>query len=322
MLSAPDFRYKQFIIVQLSRGEKLSFKNDNVVVRDAEGKVRHQSTCHRLFALFIVGHISVTSGLLQRAKRFGFSIHLLTHNLKYYGAWQASAEGNVILREKQYAYQSLDIAQHIVANKIEQQIGLLKRQRSKTDDLKKAIQQLNTYHQQLPIAEPNLSSILGLEGIASRVYFSNLFINNDWRGRKPRVKHDINNLLLDIGYTLLFNIIDNLLMLYGFDVYKGVYHQTFYQRKSLVCDIVEPFRPIIDHQIVKAWSLGQIKKDDFGYSRHQYNLRGDASKKYTAMLLKALLAHKDEMFIYVQHYYRAFMREKEIADYPVFSCYS
>jgi len=223
-----------------------------------------------------------------------------------------------LLRQKQYEYHSLEIAQHLIANKIDQQISALKERRKKSDELKTGIKQLESYQNQLPLDEPNLQEILGIEGIASRVYFSHMFVQNNWRGRKPRVKHDINNLLLDIGYTLLFNLIDNLLNLYGFDTYKGVYHQTFYQRKSLVCDLVEPFRTIADKQIVKAWSLGQIKEADFDYYRQQYRLQGEASKQYTAMLMKALLAHKDEMFDYIQNYYRAFMRNKPINDYPVF----
>ena len=319
MLSAPDFQSKQIIIALLSRGEKLSFKNDNVVIRDVDNIIKHQSTCYRLFALFLVGHVTITSGLLHRAKRFGFSIHLLSHNLKHYGSWQSATEGNVVLRRKQYEFSGLDIAQHIVANKIEQQIALLKSRRQKSDRLKEGIRQLQQYHSQLPSSDYGLQEILGVEGIASRVYFSHLFINCDWKGRKPRVKHDITNLLLDIGYTLLFNMIDNILNLYGFDTYQGVYHQTFYQRKSLVCDLVEPFRPIIDKQIVKAWSLGQIKEVDFDYYRQQYCLQGEASKHYTSMLLKALLYHKEPMFDYVQKYYRVFMRNKSIEEYPVFS---
>lgn len=36
------------------------------------------------------------------------------------------------------------------------------------------------------------------------------------------------------------------------------------------------------------------------------------------MLIKALLEHKEDIFYYCQGYYRAFMRGKEIADYPFF----
>ena len=55
-----------------------------------------------------------------------------------------------------------------------------------------------------------------------------------------------------------FNCMDSLLRLYGFDTYKGFYHKLFFQRKSLACDVMEPFRCVIDKQILKAFNLGQI----------------------------------------------------------------
>lgn len=320
MLSAPDFQQRQFVFAFLSRGEKISFRNDNIIIKDENGKIRHQSTCHRLFVIFIVGHITITTGLLQRAKKYGFSIQLLTHGLGFYGSWQSKAEGNVILRKKQYTYNKSDIAAHIVYNKVDQQIKTLNKIRKKSPELKTAIKQMKTYQSKINRAQGmELQSLLGIEGVASRVYFSQLFIANNWQGRKPRAKHDITNLLLDIGYTLLFNIIDNMLNLYGFDVYQGVYHQQFYQRKSLVCDLVEPFRPIIDYSIYKAWRLNQINANDFQKVKGQYKIFGKDSQAYVQIMLKAIIEHKQAIFLYVQSYYRAFMRDKDIVDFPVFT---
>lgn len=317
MLSAPEFMNKQIVFAMLSHGDKLSFSNDNIVIKNEQG-IKYQSTCYRLFALFIVGHISITSGLLQRAKKFGFSIYLLSHNLNNYGAWNAAAEGNFLLRKKQYEYASLDIAKHLIKNKIHSQISVLQQDRKKTDVVKQNIQLLNQYREQLQQPDLDLQSILGIEGIASRVYFSSMFEGLEWKGRKPRVKNDITNVLLDIGYTLLFNFIDSLLNLYGFDVYKGVYHQVFYQRKSLTCDLVEPFRPIVDKQIKIAYNLGQVKQDDFEQRQGKFFLPANAAKPYTAMLLESILQHKEQIFLYVQQYYRAFMRDKPIEESPVF----
>ncbi len=317
MLSAPDFKQKQIIVAMLSHGEKLSFKNDNLIITNADG-IRHQSTCYRLFALFVVGHATITTGLLQRAKRFGFSIFLLSHGLKLYGSWLAEAQGNVLLRRKQYEYEGLEIAQYLVSNKIDQQIQALKRRRKKSQEVKTAIISLREYAKRLPDSSLDLQQVLGVEGIASRVYFSAMFEEMDWKGRKPRAKIDTTNLLLDIGYTQLFNLMDALLHLYGFDTYQGVYHQTFYQRKSLVCDLVEPFRSLVDERIVKAHNLGQIKESDFSFESGQYRLFGKASKPYVGWLLKSLMEHKNEMFQYVQQYYRAFMRKKPIDEFPVF----
>jgi len=62
-----------------------------------------------------------------------------------------------------------------------------------------------------------------------------------------------------------------------FDNYKGVYHKFFYQRKSLVCDLVEPFRPIIDYKVRKIIKLGQVNEEDFDYIHGQYRIFGKKS---------------------------------------------
>lgn len=317
MLSAPDFKQKQIIVALLSRGDRLRFKNDNIIIEDEKG-IKHQSSCYRLFALFIVGHTTITTGLLQRARKFGFSIVLLTHGLSPYGSWMSKAEGNVVLRKKQYNFTGTALAQHLIANKIYQQIKGLTKKRNKPDDLIQTIQSLQEYQSRFPNPNLDLYDILGIEGIASRVYFKQMFNEMEWKGRKPRAKQDIPNLLLDIGYTQLFNFMEALLNLYGFDVYQGVYHKVFYQRKSLVCDLVEPFRPLIDHRIRKSFKLGQIHEEDFQFINGQYRLFGKNSKPYIAFLLEALLKRKDDIFLYVQSYYRAFMQEKPIEDFPNF----
>lgn len=318
MLSAPDFEKKQVVFAFLSREEKLTFKNDNILILDGEGKVKHQSTCYRLFALFLVGHISLTSGLLQRAEKFGFTIVLMTHNLRCYGTWSNKAMGNVILRKKQYEYNKLDIAQRIIKNKIGNQVDVLKAIRDKDDKLKSDIKHLKEYGSRLPDENIDLKGILGLEGVASRAYFHNMFKEFDWTARRPRVKHDMTNCLLDIGYTLLFNFMEALLTLYGFDLYQGVYHRQFYQRKSLVCDMVEPFRPIIDLRIRKAYHLEQVKRKDFSKYQNQFHLSGKKAAPYINWLLGIILENKQDIFLYVQAYYRAFMRGKNIEDYPCF----
>lgn len=317
MLSTPDFQQKKIIVALLSHGDKLSFKNDNIIITGEDG-IKHQSSCYRLFALFIIGHITITTGLLQRSKKFGFSIILMTHGLIPYGCWMAGAEGNVLLRKKQYTYKGLDIAQHLIRNKIDHQISTLKNRRKKSEDLKKTINSLKEYQNRLPDHQLDLQSILGIEGIASRIYFRQMFDEMNWKSRKPRAKQDITNLLLDIGYTQLFHLVDALLNLYGFDTYQGVYHQVFYQRKSLVCDLVEPFRPIVDQQVRKAWKLGQIHEEEFDFINGQYRIFGSQAQPYVGLLLKALLEHKQEIFLYIQSYYRAFMQGKPIEQYPVF----
>ena len=53
MMSTRDFEFKQLAFVFTSKGEKISFKNDNLLISDENGKIKHQSSCYRLFLLFI-----------------------------------------------------------------------------------------------------------------------------------------------------------------------------------------------------------------------------------------------------------------------------
>lgn len=318
MMSLPDFRYKQ-IAVYFAGGSrnKLKFKTGNIVIQDDHDQIVFQHSCHRLFALFVIGEISLTSIVIKHAVAFAFPIILMNRNLKVIARINCGAEGNTLLRMKQYSAgnRNLKIARELVQQKIRRQISLLESLRSPSADDKHAIDILrhaNVYD----IADT--PELMGLEGYASKIFFAAYFRPLGWTRREPRCKRDIYNLLLDIGYTYLFNFIEAMLSLYGFDLYCGVLHTFFYQRKSLVCDIIEPFRCIIDRRIRKAYNLKQIARDDFFFHDNQYHLEWKNEGKYTKLFLKDILAEKENIFRFCQTYYRWFMKNKSIADFPVY----
>ncbi|MCQ2603558.1 MAG: type V CRISPR-associated endonuclease Cas1 [Spirochaetia bacterium] len=313
-----DFTQKQIAFVFLDEGECVSFKNDNIIVKDAFDKIKHQSTCYRLFALFLCGHICLTSGLLERASKFGFSIVFMNHNMRVIQIIAAKAEGNVLLRKKQYVYDKTEIASHIISNKILNQVFQLKKRRNKTDEEKEVVRKLEQYSQDVLTSELSVQEIMGIEGVSAKIYFNTMFKKYDWTARCPRAKQDVINCLMDIGYTILFNIVNALLEMYGFDVYVGILHTQFFHRKSLVCDLEEPFRPIIDAAILKMLNLGQVDEQDFWKTNGQYLLVGKKAVPYLQMLIAAILEYKDDIFLYLQSYYRAFVRSKPISDFPVF----
>lgn len=318
MINAPEFAKKQIVIAMLSRGEKISFSNDNIIIKKEDGSIRHQSTCYRLFMLCIVGHISVTSGLLQKAQKFGFRIVLMTHSFKVYDTLGGKMEGNTLLRRKQYSYGEMDLARHLICNKVVNSRRLMEKERCKSEALKQMIADMKSYEQRIINYNGDLSGLLGLEGLAARVFFKAYYDSVEWHGRKPRIKPDYVNSTLDIGYTILFNFIDALLNMYGFDVYCGVLHKEFYMRKSLVCDLMEPFRVLIDKQVRKAINLSQCKEEDFINVNGKYLLRWENNARYVTFLIKPILEHKMELFKYVQSYYRAFMKNKDAEEFPVF----
>lgn len=318
MLERTDFEKKLMIFFFPADGDKMSFRNDNMVIKSKEGKIKSQITCYRIFIVFVVGDTSITTGLLNRAERYGFSLCLMNRNLKMTHFIGSRMQGNTLLRKRQYSYNGERLAQYIIMNKISNQRRALNLIRNKTPLIKEGIELLDAYKKRLQESEFSNESLLGIEGSASRVYFSRIFDISNWKGRKPRIKHDYINASLDIGYTILFNILDALLNVYGFDEYYGVLHTCFYMRKSLVCDIIEPFRPIIDYETRKAINLGQIKESDFKVFDGRYVLEWSKSASYSELYLKAILAHRNELFMYVQSYYRAFMKNKDVNEFPVF----
>ena len=268
MLTLPDFKEKQILFIKGKyKEEKIKFLNENICLTRFD-KIENQVSCHKIFAIFIIGDCSLTTVLIRKCQEYGISIFLLKNNFLNYAKIISFAEGNYLLRMKQYSLKNeLEIAKMIVNNKIENYINLLK----KNKKTKKCILYLNEIKNKISLIE-NSQDILGIEGMASKFFFQNYFEDLGWYKRMPQTKVDIINTLMDLGYTILFNFINSLLGLYGFDTYKGFYHKLFFQRKSLVCDLIEPFRAIIDKQILKSYNLKQINKKDFKFINGRYNL--------------------------------------------------
>lgn len=318
MLSAPDFVKKQIVFVFMNRGEKLNFQMDNLIVKDIEGKIKYQISCYRLFIIYVIGQMSITTGLIQRTKKFGFSIVLMTHSFRLYYIINMPNEGNILLRKRQYENNDLQIAKLLVANKVANQLFLLMQMRKKEIRLKQAISLINNSANQIAKCE-YLSDLMGVEGNIARIYFQAYFDNVNWDRRLPRVKSDMTNSLLDIGYTLLFTFLEALLNIYGFDLYCGMMHRPFYMRKSLVCDLIEPFRFLIDAQVKKGINLGQFQEKDFLIENKRYILNWEKSADYIYVLMQPILDYKEDIFLYIQDFYRAFMRSKKIDEYPCFT---
>ncbi len=319
MMSRSDFMYKQLIFYRVLEKEKLSFRADNIVIEDSQKQVKLQHSCHRILALFIIGNITVTSVLLRKAFSYGFPIFLLNSNFHLDAVIGNHAEGNTLLRKRQYCSNDRNpvIAAELIRQKIRNQSQLLRniRNASKIDRI--AADGLLKMTEELP---PDRDGLMGREGCASRLFFRVYFRHLGWRRRLPRCRPDINNLLLDIGYTYLFNLMESLLAVYGFDLYCGVYHTFFYQRKSLVCDMIEPFRCIIDHRLRKAHALNQINTDDFFFDKDHWELKYTFQMKYIGLFVKDLLERKEEMFLFVRKYYLWYMRdETDVEKFPIFN---
>lgn len=319
MMSRPDFMAKQILFLESDKCKNLKFRNSNLVLLDEKNKVLIQHSLHKIFMVFVYGEFTITSVLVKNVKKHAIPLIFLNYNLRVYFSVIPDNKGNFLLRKKQYHFNNnLIIAKHTVRNKIQNQLTLMKSLRYKTVNDKQSISDIESSLKGINKCE-NSQELLGIEGSASKLFFQTYFKNMAFTGRKPRCKSDIINLLLDIGYHYLFNFIEANLELYGFDTYCGFYHKFFYQRKSLVCDLIEPFRCIIDKRVRKSYNLKQINISEFKCKGGQYHIKKGYNKKYSRLFLKEILLHKEQIFIYVQQYYRSFIKERNISDFPIFT---
>lgn len=312
MLQFPDFDEKQILFIESFDTKNISFENENLTIKEWN-IIKTKVSLYKIFAIFLIGETTITSVLIRKFQDFGITVVLLKKNLLPYLVIGNETEWNFILRKKQYEKtdeEMLEIAKNIILLKTKNQLNLLKNVRNKDDLLKKEIEKTKEIIDKIPQSE-NYESLLWYEWNVSKIFFSTYFKEIGWYKRAPRTKCDIKNLLLDIGYTYLFHFIEALLRLYGFDNYYWVYHRTWYQRKSLALDIMEPFRSIIDKALLKAYNLGQIQEKDFSFQNGQYILDWKLSKKYSSIFLKEIMAYKKEMFYFVKEYYKFFMKGRE-----------
>lgn len=316
MITLPDFKQKQALFIQTERNaqNRIKFQNDNIVFLK-DDKVVNRASCHRVFAVFVIGDISITSELMKQGTRYGVSFFFLKPNFDLYASVNASAEGNYLLKMRQYAMaekEELGIAKKIVQNKIKNQLRLVRSRRVKAG-LPKRETEIMSAIEKAAIHD----SLRGIEGNVSKEFFSAYFEPLGWKYRMPRVKADVPNFLLDVGYTMMFNILDSLLRLYGFDTYKGCYHKLFFQRKSLTCDVVEPFRPLIDREVLKIFTLNQIGKGDFQIRNGRVVCSFQTSARYAQVFLEAIMKNREDIYRYVQGFYRFVMNSEKNA-FPEF----
>lgn len=303
MLTRPELVSKQLLVIAVEPGResRLRLKNKNIVY-EKDGELINQCSLSRLLHLLIIGDISITTNLIRDLNDHGVSVCLLKNNLAPYAYFGFETQANFILRGRQYAMieaENLHVARSIVADKIHNQKILLARLGMDGEAIAPYIAATQS--------APDRNSLLGVEGSASKLFFGEYYEMYGWTRRCPRTKEDPVNFMLDIGYTVLFNFVDAVCRHFGLDTYKGVYHQQFFARRSLVCDLMEPFRCLVDNRTRTALSLQIVKADMF--KRGKYGVYADwqNSSKLTKLYAEEVMKHRLEIFMYVQGFYKHMM---------------
>ncbi|MDR2234418.1 MAG: type V CRISPR-associated endonuclease Cas1 [Tannerella sp.] len=320
MFTHKDIAYRSIFVINSLEEKNLRVMNGELLLEDVQQKkTLTKLPFQKILALFVIGHITVTTALIDKCRLHGIPLVVMKPNFRPVFFYSITAEANYLLRQKQYEYAKADmqIAKILVENKIQNQLRLLEKTRLKNPKITKAKEKCLNYLPMISLVT-DYDSLMGMEGSAAKAFFAAFFEQHDWNIRSPRTKIDPVNATLDIGYTILFNYIETFTRLFGFDPYVGVYHRLWFRRKSLICDLVEPFRCLIDGQVRKAFNTKQCSADDFLLIKNEYILKREKNSNYTKMFYDVLVSRKSDVFKYMQSYYRCFMGRKSVPEYPQF----
>lgn len=324
MFTHKDLEYRTIFVVNCIHERTLRVSNGELLLEEKieesdKSKTLTKLPFQKILALFVIGHIKITTPLIEKCQKFGVALVVMKTSLRPVFFWANYAEANFLLHKKQYEFEKEDtsIAKIIVENKIENYSKILKDTRRTDEKTAIAQQTLKSCLDTLSIID-DYDSLMGIEGLAAKSFFKAYYQDYNWQQRRPRTKCDAMNSTLDIGYTILFNYIECFLRMFGFDLYVGVYHRMWFKRKSLVCDIMEPFRPIIDRTVRKSWNRKQFSENDFQVQKGEYRLKYEKNTEYCRVFFDELIPYKTKIFNYVQSYYRCFMGRKSVNNYPKF----
>ncbi len=94
------------------------------------------------------------------------------------------------------------------------------------------------------------------EGHAAKVYFNALF-GMDF----TRSEENITNAALNYGYSIILSAFNREIVAHGYLTQLGIFHDNMFNHFNLSCDLMEPFRVLIDRK-VKGMNFTDFTSDE------------------------------------------------------------
>lgn len=223
--------------VVVSKNCKLSYKNDYLVIRSEKLQMIHLSEINSI--IIENGMASITSFLINELANHKIKLIICDekHNpscemMPYYGSFNTSKK--ILLQSKWTESIKGKVWRKIIQNKIHNQAMLLKKLQiqgyEKLLEYKKEVQEFDTTNR---------------EGHAAKVYF-NLLFGTDFKRSIP----DNTNKALDYGYSILLSMFNREIVNKGYVTSLGIEHKNEFNQFNLSCDLMEPFRPLVDEIVI------------------------------------------------------------------------
>jgi len=200
-----------------------------------------------------------------------------------------------------------EISRELIQRKLEGRSGLLSdlmRARSdSTSTIQRAITAMAEHVQ--AISSVGGSSVadcrgklMAIEGAAGRTYFEVLkdVIPNKYgfASRSPRQHDDPVNAFLNYGYGVLYTRVEGASILAGLDPHVGLLHTDRYNKPSMVCDLIEPFRIYAERPITYLFTRRRVNDRHYRHDEEGLRLTEDGRK----LLLSELNDHMEESLRY------------------------
>lgn len=224
-----------FRTVVISKQSKLNYKNRFLVVKqDNDEKYIHLSEIDTVIVDSTA--VSITTYLLKELSDNKINIIFCDSNHNPFGelsSYYTRHNSSKKIREQiKWKQNDKDILwSKIVKNKITNQALLLRKINSDKYDL------ILSYIEEIVSGDKT-----NREGHAAKIYFNSLFGKNFIRNDNDNI-----NASLNYGYTILLSTINKEIVSNGYLTQLGLHHKNEYNEFNLSCDLMEPFRVIIDN---------------------------------------------------------------------------
>ena len=220
--------------VVISSRSKLELKNNYLVVRSDSIKRVHLDEISVLLVENTGSAITVSLMEALRSRKIDVVFCDRRRNpgaqlIPYYNSHDCSARVSAQINwDKDF---SLKLWAEIIRQKIINQAHVL--------NLLNKNEAMETLLHYAEMIEPG--DITNREGHAAKVYFNSLFGNSFSR-------NDIcfENAALNYGYGILLSAVSREIVANGYLTQLGIFHSNVYNPFNLSCDLMEPYRPVID----------------------------------------------------------------------------
>jgi CRISP-associated protein Cas1 len=332
-----------------SQGFRVGKSGEVIQIKDGD-TLKQEVRLGEVSQINLFGNVQLSTQAIQSFCAAEVPVCYFSQGGWFYGITNGLNARNVFLRQRQFASSghestALRLSRELVAGKIRNQRTLL--QRNHIEPPAMALRQLKVLAGKAEVAAA-LDTLLGIEGSAARVYFSEFagMLKSDQGGgtehqgalaefsfdfsqRNRRPPRDPVNALLSLAYSILAKDLTITCYALGFDPYWGFYHQPRFGRPALALDLMEPFRPLIaDSVVLTAINTRMVTSADFIRSGPSVALKPSGRKGFFRayeLRMDTLVTHP--MFEYRVSYRRvleiqarllARFLSGEIDDYPVF----